>query len=95
MSAPAETTGRDLFGQTLDVLFVDTTSTYVYADDDTELRRHGYSRDHRGDLRQVMLCVAVDKHGWPVAWDILPGNTADPTSMRAMLAPQGTPENRP
>jgi hypothetical protein len=77
---------RDLFGQTLDVLFVDTTSTYVYADDDTELRRHGYSRDHRGDLRQVMLCVAVDKHGWPVAWDILPGNTADPTSMRAMLA---------
>ncbi len=76
---------RDWFGATLDVLFVDTTSTYVYADDDTELRRHGYSRDHRGDLRQVMLCVAVDKNGWPVAWDILPGNTADPTSMLSKL----------
>jgi hypothetical protein len=76
---------RDLFGQTLDVLFVDTTSTYVYAEEDSELRKHGYSRDHRGDLRQVMLCVAVDKNGWPVAWDILPGNTADPTSMRKML----------
>jgi hypothetical protein len=76
---------RDLFSGTLDVLFIDTTSTYVYADEDTELRKHGYSRDHRRDLRQVMLCVAVDQQGWPVAWDILPGNTADPTSMRAML----------
>lgn len=76
---------RDLFSRPLDVVFVDTTSTYHYVDEDTELRKHGYSRDHRPDLRQVMLCVAVDRDGWPVAWDILPGNTADPTSMRKMI----------
>lgn len=76
---------RDLFSRPLDVVFVDTTSTYHYCDDDTELRKYGYSRDHRPDLRQVMLCVAVDREGWPVAWDLLPGNTADPTSMRHMV----------
>jgi len=41
------------------------------------MRRRGYSRDRRPDLPQLVLCVAVDRHGWPVAWEVLPGNTAD------------------
>ena len=39
--------------------------------------KRGYSRDHRPDLHQVVLCVALDQKGWPIAWEIFPGNTAD------------------
>jgi hypothetical protein len=68
---------RDLFTQELDLVFLDTTSTYIYRDEETEYCKRGYSRDHRPDLPQMVLCVAVDGHGWPVAWEMLPGNTAD------------------
>ncbi len=76
---------RDLFSQSLDLVFIDTTSTYIYRTEETPLRRRGYSRDRRPDLPQVVLCVAVDRHGWPVAWDILPGSTADIPAFVAML----------
>jgi len=77
---------RDLFTQTLDLVFVDTTSTYIYRPDETPLRRRGYSRDRRPDVPQVVLCVAVDRHGWPVAWDVLPGSTGDIPAFVALLA---------
>jgi hypothetical protein len=68
---------RDLFSAELDLVFVDTTSVYLYRDGTSDLVRHGYSRDRRPDLPQLVLCVAVDGQGWPVAFDVLPGNTAD------------------
>lgn len=68
---------RDLFTQELDLVFLDTTSTYVYRGEETEYARRGYSRDRRADLPQMVLCVAVDRKGWPIAWEVLPGNTAD------------------
>jgi hypothetical protein len=68
---------RDLFSQQLDLLFLDTTSTYVYRDEETEYRKRGYSRDRRPELPQFVLCIAVNAHGWPVAWEVFPGNTAD------------------
>jgi hypothetical protein len=68
---------RDLFNQELDLVFIDTTSTYVYRSEETEYAKRGYSRDNRPDLPQMVLCVAVDRNGWPIAWDIFPGNTAD------------------
>jgi hypothetical protein len=77
---------RDLFSQSIDLVFIDTTSTYIYRPEETPLRRRGYSRDRRADLPQVVLCVAVDRHGWPVAWDILPGSTADIPAFVAMLS---------
>jgi hypothetical protein len=67
----------NLFNQQLDLLFLDTTSTYVYRDEESEYRKRGYSRDHRADLPQFVLCVAVNADGWPVAWEVFPGNTAD------------------
>ena len=76
---------RDLFTQTLDLLFLDTTSVFVWRDTEPPLRRRGYSRDRCPDQPQVVLCVAVDQQGWPVAWDILPGNTADKPAFRAMI----------
>ena len=68
---------RDLFTQKLDLLFLDTTSTYVYRDTESAYRKRGFSKDRRADLPQFVLCMAVNRDGWPVAWDIFPGNTAD------------------
>ena len=76
---------RDLLSQSLDLVFIDTTSTFIYRPEQTELRRRGYSRDKRPDQPQVVLCLAVDQTGWPVAWDIVPGNTADKTAFVAMI----------
>jgi len=68
---------RNLFAQDLDVVFIDTTSTYVYRDTETTYRKRGYSRDRRPDLPQFVLCVVVNRQGWPIAWEVFPGNTAD------------------
>jgi hypothetical protein len=76
----------NLFNQTLDVVFIDTTSLYVYRDTETEWRKRGYSRDHRPDLPQWVLCVAVNAQGWPIAWEIFPGNTADQKALRQVVA---------
>lgn len=76
---------RDLFTQTLDLVFIDTTSTFVWRTEESALRRRGYSRDRRPDQPQVVICLAVDRHGWPIAWDILPGNTDDRTAFTRMI----------
>lgn len=76
---------RDLFSSELDLLFVDTTSLYVYRDSESAWRRWGYSRDRRPDLPQFVLCVAVDRQGWPVAWEIFPGNTADAEALKRVV----------
>jgi hypothetical protein len=76
---------RDLFNQHLDVVFIDTTSLYVYRDTETAWRQRGYSRDRRGDLPQFVLCVVVNDEGWPLAWDLFPGNTADQKAFRQVV----------
>jgi hypothetical protein len=68
---------RDLFTQDLDVVFIDTTSVFVYRDTETAYRKRGYSRDRRPDLPQFVLCVLVNREGWPIAWELFAGNTAD------------------
>lgn len=77
---------RDLFDRTLDLVFLDTTSTCVYRDTETPMRKRGYSRDRMPECPQLVLCVAVDTEGWPIAWQILPGNTADHEGLRRMVA---------
>jgi hypothetical protein len=77
---------RDLFTQKLDLVFIDTTSTMIWRDEQTPLRRRGHSKDHRPDQPQVILCVAVDAHGWPIAWEILPGNTSDHVAFAGTIA---------
>ena len=61
---------QDLFRQQLDLIFLDTTSTYVFREEETEVCRRGYSRDRRPELLQLALCVAVHSQGWPVAREI-------------------------
>ena len=76
---------RSLFDEELDLVFVDTTSLYVHSSRETRWRKHGYSRDRRGDLPQYVLAVAVDRHSWPIAWEILPGNTADTAALAHLV----------
>jgi hypothetical protein len=77
---------RDLFSQSVDVVFIDTTSLYVYRDTETPMLKWGYSRDRMADLPQFVLCVVVDAVGWPIAWETLPGNTADPVALNHVVA---------
>jgi len=76
----------NLFNQQLDLVFLDTTSTYVYRDEETNYCKRGYSRDRRSDLPQFVLCVAVNTQGWPVAWEVFPGNTADIEAFEQVIA---------
>jgi hypothetical protein len=56
---------RDLFTR-LDLVFMDTTSLYFEGAGGQRLGRHGYSKDHRPDLRQMILAVVIDGDGRPV-----------------------------
>ena len=79
---------QDLFGATFDVLLYDLTSTYFESDppdDDEDKRRHGYSRDKRSDCVQVVIALIVTPEGFPLAYEVLPGNTADNTTLRGFL----------
>ena len=80
---------RDLFNVEFDVLLYDLTSTYfeVNASDLPEgsKRRHGYSRDKRPDCPQVVIALVVTPEGLPLAYEVLPGNTADSKTLRQFL----------
>ena len=81
---------RDLFDADFDVLLYDLTSTYfeINASDVAEgdKRRHGYSRDKRPDCPQVVIALVVTPDGLPLAYEVLPGNTADCTTLRLFLS---------
>src|SRR4029077_10168644 len=78
----------DLFGTKFEVLLYDLTSTYFESsppDDDNDKRRFGYSRDKRSDCVQVVIALIVTPDGFPLAYEVLPGNTADSTTLRGFL----------
>ena len=79
---------RDLFGAKFDVLLYDLTSTYfesVPPEDEQDKRRFGYSRDKRPDCVQVVIALIVTPEGFPLAYEVMPGNTADKTTLKDFL----------
>jgi hypothetical protein len=79
---------RDLFNVSFEVLLYDLTSTYFeseppLAEDDK--RRFGYSRDKRSDCVQVVIALIVTPQGFPLAYEVLAGNTSDKTTLREFL----------
>jgi transposase len=79
---------QDLFGARFEVLLYDLTSTYFEApppEAETDKRRYGYSRDKRNDCVQVVIALIVTPEGFPLAYEVLPGNTSDSTTLRAFL----------
>lgn len=79
---------KDLFGANFEVLLYDLTSTYFESDPPHpgELRRYGYSRDKRSDCVQVVIALVVTPEGFPLAYEVMPGNTSDKTTLRDFLA---------
>jgi transposase len=79
---------RDLFNASFEVLLYDLTSTYFEADPpfpEGDKRRYGYSRDHRPDCVQVVIALVITPEGLPLAYEVLPGNTSDKTTLRGFL----------
>jgi transposase len=79
---------RDLFNVSFDVLLYDLTSTYFEAEPpfaEGDKRRYGYSRDRRPDCVQVVIALVVTPEGLPLAYEVLPGNTSDKTTLRGFL----------
>jgi transposase len=78
----------ELFGAKFDVLLYDLTSTYFESDVERgpeDLRQFGYSRDKRGDCRQVVIALIVTPEGFPLSYEVLAGNTADSTTLGDFL----------
>jgi len=71
---------RDLLSS-LDLVFMDTTSLYFEGAGGQTLGEHGYSKDHRPDLKQMILAVVIDGDGRPVCSEMWPGDTADVTTL--------------
>jgi transposase len=71
---------RDLFSQ-VHVVFFDTTSLYFYGAGGDTVGRHGHSRDHRPDLRQMVVGMVLDLEGRPICTELWPGNTTDVTTL--------------
>ena len=78
----------ELFDAKFDVLLYDLTSTYFETDTERgpeDLRQYGYSRDKRGDCRQVVIALIVTPEGFPLSYEVLAGNTADSTTLSDFL----------
>ena len=67
---------RDLFTNT-QVVFFDTTSIYFEGEGGDELGQYGHSKDHRPDLKQMIVGAVLDGDGRPICCEMWPGNTTD------------------
>jgi len=65
----------------LDLVFFDTTSLYFQGEGGETLGQRGHSKDHRPDLKQMVVGVVLDQNGNPVCSELWPGNTADVKSL--------------
>ena len=78
---------QELFKARFDVLLYDLTSTYLEGEgEEIPKAQHGYSRDHRFDCRQVVIALVVTPEGFPLAYEVMEGNTSDRTTLRGFLA---------
>lgn len=77
---------KDLFGASFEVLLYDLTSTY-FEGEAAEVSRaqRGYSRDHRGDCKQLVIALVVTPEGFPLSYEVFDGHRADVTTLEEAL----------
>jgi hypothetical protein len=75
---------NNLFSE-LSLVFLDTTSLYFEGEGGQSLGQYGHSKDHRPDLRQVVLAVVIDARGRPICSEVWPGNTTDVTTLLPVI----------
>ena len=73
-------TRRDLFSE-LELVFFDTTSIYFEGRGGNTIGKRGFSKDHRPDLKQMVVGAVIDEKGRPICCEMWPGNTTDVTSL--------------
>jgi transposase len=71
---------RDLFSE-LELVFFDTTSIYFEGQGGETLGQRGFSKDHRPDLKQMVVGVVINDAGRPICCEMWPGNTTDVTTI--------------
>lgn len=68
----------DLFNQQLDLIMFDTTSIKYWGEGEyAQILQRGYSKEKRGDLKQLIIGILMTKEGIPVGCEVFPGNTSD------------------
>lgn len=76
----------ELFGLEYDLLLYDVTSTFFEGRANFDLAQRGYSRDQRGDCKQVCIGLVVSRCGMPLGYEVFAGNTADVTTVRHIVS---------
>ena len=77
---------KTLFDVSFNVLLYDLTSTYFESPPPgSGNRQYGYSRDKRPDCVQVVIALIVTPDGFPLAYEVMPGNTSDKTTLGDFL----------
>jgi hypothetical protein len=71
---------HDLFSE-LELVFFDTTSLYFEGNGGESLGQYGHSKDHRPDLKQMVVGAVLDGAGRPICCELWPGNLTDVTSL--------------
>lgn len=73
---------KSMFNVGFDILLYDLTSTYFECDPPNQGKRlFGYSRDKRPDCVQVVIALIVTPDGFPIAYEVMPGNTSDKNTL--------------
>ena len=75
----------ELFELEYDLLMYDVTSTYFEGEANFEMAERGYSRDNRGDCRQIGIGLVVSRCGMPLGYEVFAGNTADVTTVEHIV----------
>ncbi len=77
----------ELFAIQNEVLLYDVTSTYFEGQAEANpLAQRGYSRDHRPDCKQVCIALVVTIDGFPLGYEVFPGNTHDSRTLQTIVA---------
>jgi transposase len=80
----------ELFELEYDLLMYDITSTYFEGQANFEMAQRGYSRDQRGDCKQVCIGLVVSRCGMPLGYEVFSGNTADVTTVEHIVTTMET-----
>ena len=76
---------QQLIPENIDILFFDCTTLYFESTETDDLRRFGYSKDHRFNTTQVVLAMATNSDGLPLGYELFEGNKAEVSTLLACL----------
>lgn len=76
---------KKLLPETVDIIFFDCTTLYFESVETDEIRRFGYSKDHRFNTTQVVLALATNSDGLPIGYELFEGNKAEVKTLLVCL----------